>query len=358
MQLAEVEGARALIAVHLAGRRIVAAEAVVDTILFDGESGPALAKKLVGRTVVGAGRKGKYFWMELDRRPWPLFHFGMTGQDHLSGVAAPQYKVKMGDVRAPTDWPPRFLKLELVFDNGQRWAYTDPRRLGRIRLVNDPLNEPPVSLLGFDPLLAMPTVEQLRAWFAGRTAPIKAVLLDQTVAAGVGNWIADEVLYQAGVHPELSTALLTDAELQAVHDALERIVRVAVDCKLTGKDNPTEWLYHYRWSKRDRKPQDHLGNTISFVTVGGRTSAVVSARQRMRKTAGGAHPPAAAAGSVPGAAASKRGRVPVPAKTASQASAPAPKRRRTRLSAAGTASAVASEPEGRVTRARARARAY
>ena len=244
-----------LIASKLVGRLIVAAEAAVDPIVFEGSAGSDVAARLVGRRVVGAGRKGKYFWMELDVRPWPLFHFGMTGQGQLAGVAAPQYKVKAGEQRAPDAWPPRFLKLELVFDDGQRWAYTDPRRLGRIRLLHDPPTEPPVSLLGFDPYLAMPTLVGFRGWLAGRSAPIKAVLLDQSVAAGVGNWIADEVLYQARVPPELSTARLADEQVAALHAAMEKIVHVAVQCKLADKDMPPEWLFHYRWSKRDAAVQ-------------------------------------------------------------------------------------------------------
>ena len=297
VQLPEVESARAIIAQHLAGRRIVNAVAGEDAILFCGPGQAAVvATALVGRTIVGAGRKGKYFWFELDQRPWPLMHFGMSGQGHLTGVAAPQYKVKVNATRALEDWPPRYVKLELELDDGRRWAFTDPRRLGRIRLVQDPISEPPVSLLGFDPYLNMPTLDGFRGWLAGRKAPIKAVLLDQTVAAGVGNWIADEVCYQARVHPDLPVPLLDDAEVAALHEALERIVRVAVACKLGGQDMPSEWLIHYRWSKGAKSPRDHYGNAITFCTVGGRTSAVVAALQKLRKTA---QRPVAAAAATP-----------------------------------------------------------
>jgi len=300
VQLPEVESARAIIAQHLTGRRIVNAVAGEDAILFCGPGQAAVvAAALVGRTIVGAGRKGKYFWFELDQRPWPLLHFGMSGQGHLTGVAAPQYKVKVNATRALEDWPPRYVKLELELDDGRRWAFTDPRRLGRIRLVHDPLSEPPVSLLGFDPYLSMPTLDGFRGWLAGRKAPIKAVLLDQTVAAGVGNWIADEVCYQARVHPDLPVPLLDDAEVAALHEALERIVRVAVACKLGGQDMPAEWLIHYRWSKGAKSPRDHHGNAITFCTVGGRTSAVVAALQKLRKTARRPAAPASSPSSAP-----------------------------------------------------------
>lgn len=69
-------------------------------------------------------------------------------------------------------------------------AFSDARRLGRIRLVRSPLNEPPISELGFDPILSMPLLDDLRASLSKRTCPIKALLLDQSFSAGIGNYLA------------------------------------------------------------------------------------------------------------------------------------------------------------------------
>lgn len=69
-------------------------------------------------------------------------------------------------------------------------AFLDARRLGRIRLCTSPLNEPPISMLGFDPLLSMPNIEDFKKAVLRRTCPIKALLLDQSFSAGVGNWVA------------------------------------------------------------------------------------------------------------------------------------------------------------------------
>ena len=69
-------------------------------------------------------------------------------------------------------------------------AFVDARRLGRIRLCADPLKEPPISTLGFDPLLCMPTLEEFSRNVLKRSCPIKALLLDQSFSAGVGNWVA------------------------------------------------------------------------------------------------------------------------------------------------------------------------
>lgn len=74
-------------------------------------------------------------------------------------------------------------------------AFLDVRRLGRIRLCAEPLNEPPISKLGFDPILSMPTLEDFTPQVLKRKAPIKAVLLDQSFSAGVGNWVAGKCVF-------------------------------------------------------------------------------------------------------------------------------------------------------------------
>jgi formamidopyrimidine-DNA glycosylase len=159
----------------LKGKRIASAAAQDDAIVFAGTTGQRVAAVLRGRTVVGTGRKGKHLWLELDRRPWPAFHMGMSGWFEVVG---------------PDDEPPRFWKLDLMAGS-RRVVFCDIRRFGRVRLLQDPLGEPPISLLGFDPLIGLPPVAELARHLARRSAPIKAVLLDQSLFAGVGNWIAD-----------------------------------------------------------------------------------------------------------------------------------------------------------------------
>ncbi|KAG6891110.1 hypothetical protein C0995_014200 [Termitomyces sp. Mi166 len=125
----------------------------------------------------------------------PVLHFGMTGMLQVKGELATYYKSTPKS--ATTDWPPRFYKfiLHLVNeDTGEaaQLAFLDARRLGRIRLRASPLTEPPISELGFDPILSMPSLDEFSAAVLKRTCPIKALLLDQSFSAGVGNWVAGE----------------------------------------------------------------------------------------------------------------------------------------------------------------------
>ena len=86
-------------------------------------------------------------------------------------------------------------------------AFLDARRLGRVRLCESPLTEPPISALGFDPILSMPDLDNFKKGVRKRTAPIKALLLDQSFSAGVGNWVAGSSMTVPQPHPRFAFQL-------------------------------------------------------------------------------------------------------------------------------------------------------
>jgi formamidopyrimidine-DNA glycosylase len=235
-------------------------------------------RALVGRRVLAVHRHGKHLWFELDERPWPCLHFGMTGGFHVPGRKG--VKLRSSGERSPVPgWPPRFAKLRLGFDDGGELVFADARRLGRVRLRHDPASEPPISLLGFDALRGIPSPRAFAELVGGRAAPIKAVLLDQSVAAGVGNWIADEVLYQARVDPRRRASSLSEAELRRVRDRIRSVVALAVRYDSDSDRFPRRWLFHDRWGKK-ALAMTSRGERIRYATVGGRTTAWVPSVQR------------------------------------------------------------------------------
>jgi len=112
-----------------------------------------------------------------------------------------------------------------------------------------------------------------------RGAPIKALLLDQGFAAGVGNWIADEVLYQARLDPRRRASSLTDSEIARVRGALKKVIDTSVRLSNDSDRYPRGWLFHRRWGRNPRAIT-MTGERIRHITVGGRTTAWVPARQR------------------------------------------------------------------------------
>ena len=277
-ELPEVEAARVLARRVAVGRRIARVWCAGDPIVFEARTPRAFSNALLGRRVRGVGRHGKHLWLELDRRPWPCFHFGMTGEFHAPRARRVRL-VSSGSKGARDSWPPRFAKLRMTFDDGGELVMTDPRRLGRIRLRTDPRQEPPISLLGFDALLGLPSLRRFANLVAGRTAPVKALLLDQSFAAGVGNWIADEVLYQARIAPRREARSLSRDEVGRLRAALKAVVVKAVAVGADSDRFPRSWLFHRRWG-RDAAAVTARGEKIRHITVGGRTTAWVPAVQR------------------------------------------------------------------------------
>jgi len=275
-ELPEVESARRLAERVAVGRRIVRVWCAADPIVFESPP-PRIRAALEGRRVRAARRHGKHLWLELDRGPSLLMHFGMTGGLHVPDRPSLRLKSSRG---APTrGWPPRFAKLRIVLDNGGELALADGRRLGRVRLRHDVRGEPPVSLLGFDALHELPSPARFHELVHDRLAPMKALLLDQTFAAGVGNWIADEVLYQARIDPRRPARTLTPVESRRVRARLRSVVRLAVRVGADSDRFPRAWLFHHRWD-HDPLARTASGARLRWETIGGRTTAWAPSVQR------------------------------------------------------------------------------
>ncbi len=277
-ELPEVERGRRVALKVARGRRIVEVCCADDPLVFDRVPAARIRRALVGRRVQDVKRHGKHLWFELDRRPWPCLHFGMTGGFHTA-PGGPRVKLESTGKKPDHAWPPRFTKLHLVFEDGGELIMADARRLGRIRLRRDPARQPPISRLGFDAHRALPPFRRFRDLVRGRGAPLKALLLDQGFAAGVGNWIADEVLYQARLDPRRRANTLTDPEIMRMRAALKRVVDTSVRVSNDSDRYPRGWLFHRRWGKNPRAVT-MTGERIRHITVGGRTTAWVPTRQR------------------------------------------------------------------------------
>lgn len=276
-ELPEVEFGRKIAESVAAGRRISKVVAAEDEIVFCGHEAEEIVRALKGARVMSVQRKGKYIWFALDRRPWPIFHFGMTGAFRVP--EGTPLKLASHGRAVDASWPPRFAKIEMRFDDGGQLVMTNARRLGRIRLSNDPLAAGPVAELGFDPLLEMPSLAAFRTLLRARKSVLKGLLLDQSFAAGVGNWIADEVLYQAGIDPRRRANALSPDEEKALHAALRRVIRKAVAVDARKDAFPRDWLFHARWGRKaDARTRD--GEAIEHLEIAGRSTAWVPSRQR------------------------------------------------------------------------------
>ena len=196
-ELPEAERARQVIE-RAAGREIVAVDDS-DTYVCRPHAPGDIAAALVGERLGDAHRRGKFLWVETTG-PTLGLHLGMAG------------RIVLDEPPAPNAWD----RFSLEFADGGRLALHDKRRLGRAIL------SPDFSHVGPD--AAEISRDAFRARVRRSTMPIKARLLDQSVLAGVGNLLADEILWRARLFPGRPASSLSVEEL----DALRREVRAAV----------------------------------------------------------------------------------------------------------------------------------
>lgn len=230
-ELPEVESARAVIERSALRRRIVEVDDS-DTYECRPHEPGEIRAALVGRRLTGARRRGKAIWCEtsgVGRSHAPGAHLGIhLGMSGRILVAGPSGEDEGGDYqgtrstdgRPASTRKPEWDRFTLTFEDGGTLRLFDKRRLGRVRL------NPNIDALGPD------AAEIDRAEFRGRvgtgTAPIKARLLDQAVLAGVGNLLADEVLWQARIDPGAPSGSLAADTLDDLRRDLRKAIRSAI----------------------------------------------------------------------------------------------------------------------------------
>jgi formamidopyrimidine-DNA glycosylase len=228
--------------------------------LKGGLTAGALANGLVGACFTEIRRIGKLLLLDTDGRETLGLRFGMTGRflvDGSPGVGRLLYSSPRQD--------PAWDRLRLIFADGGDLVVRDPRRLGGVFL------DPDESRLGVDAAAVSPA--GLRQMLAGSSAPLKARLLDQSRLAGVGNLIADEVLFRAGLDPARPAKTLVPSEVRRLH----RHLRQTIEDLIEGGGSHTGMLMSMR-SAGGTCPRD--ATPLQRRTIGGRTTWSCPRHQR------------------------------------------------------------------------------
>ncbi|XP_024540706.1 formamidopyrimidine-DNA glycosylase isoform X4 [Selaginella moellendorffii] len=245
-ELPEVEAARRAVELHCKGL-ICRASVADDTTVIEGMAPFDMQRRLVAKRIVAAHRKGKQLWLELDEPPSICFQFGMAGAVYVKGVKSTKYV--RSAVKDEDEWPSKYSKVHLVLDTGVEMSFTDKRRFARVRLLQDPRLSPPISELGPDAYTELPDETTFADSVAKKKTAIKAVLLDQSFIAGIGNWIADEVLYQSRIHPEQPASTLTAIDCERLRGAIKEVLETAIAVEGDSSQYPDDWIYQHREKK-------------------------------------------------------------------------------------------------------------
>ncbi len=209
-ELPEVETIKNELSTHVLGREITGI-----TLLWEGivrqPSAAEFCSRVVGQRITGLARRGKYLLFSLSSGEIMVIHLKMTGSLLLN----------------PSDG--RFARALISLDDGGAIYFRDPRKFGAMWLIGD--KGTVVDKLGPEPLEEDFTAEALARLLNNRTAPIKPVLLDQSVIAGIGNMYADEALFDAGIHPLRTAGSLSRSEVERLHSAIKRVLWAAIGKK-------------------------------------------------------------------------------------------------------------------------------
>lgn len=256
------------------GAKVLAVRLHEGKKVFRGADTAQLKRRLSGTTLLDSEARAKQMLFRFSGDNWLGIHLGMTGEMR---VEQPNYTAAKHD---------HFVLVQ----KRRQLVFSDPRMFGAVLFHHG--REAPVWWTRIAPaiLSAEFTVEAVAAFLRRRgRAPIKAVLLMQERFPGVGNWMADEILWRAAIHPKRAAGSLTPTEVRVLHRECRNVCGLAlrtiagVGGKLPPDLNihiPKSWLFLHRWENGGRCPR--TGEPLVREEVGGRTTCWSPARQKRR----------------------------------------------------------------------------
>ncbi len=224
--------------------------------VFRGVDTSRLIHALTGSTLETSHAHGKQMLFEFRGGHWLGLHLGMTGKLRLE----------------PRGLPPQKHDRLILVQAKHACVFSDPRHFGRVRF--DEGTEPPAWWRNLPPAVTSKdfTHDLLAAFFKRRAkTPLKAALLMQERFPGIGNWMADEILWRTKIHPSRSAGSLDTAETKLLWKNLRDISRQAL--RLIGtdwSDPPNTWLFNHRWKNDNHCPR--CGTKLTRREIGGRTT--------------------------------------------------------------------------------------
>ncbi len=255
-ELPEVENIKRGLEATILGKKIVEVD-ILDPYMLTIPP-QEFREQLKGREVKGVRRRGKYIIWELDDDKELIIHLRMTGQLRLDEG--------------------EYLRLIFHLD-GMKLHFCDLRRMGEMHIVPRGRYEniEGLATMGPEPLSENFTLSYLRDVLRKKGGKIKAVLMDQAVVAGIGNIYANEILFEAGIHPERSPKSLATEEIEAIYNAIIGILKEALEA---GGETFSNYVniygevgaYQPRVYKREGEKCIRCGETIISQTIGGRGS--------------------------------------------------------------------------------------
>ena len=224
--------------------------------------------KVKNQEIIGFDRRGKYLIIRLSNN-YIIVHLRMTGRIDVC------------------DKTPKYTTVEFDFKNGQKMCLVDYRKFGRVWITDNP--DSIVSHLGIEPLSSKFTLKKFNELIEKRSGTIKPLLLNQGFIAGIGNYLADEILFRASLHPLRKANTLSKKEIAKLHDSIKYIIKKSIDYGGTtfltfrgpeGKKG--EFWKKLQVFRKTNEPCPHCGSPIKRIVVGQRGTHLCENKQKLQ----------------------------------------------------------------------------
>ena len=207
---------------------------------------------LIGQSFTETKRTGKYLFLRTSGNKTVVMHFGMTGRPAY--YYGPEAR-------------PKYAHIVYQFSNGYNLGFQNRRKFGWNDLTDSV--DGYEKKVGLNTDARIMTYEAFKAAIQKRKTFVKPVLMDQSVTAGIGNWMADEIFYQAQIHPQKKIPQLSEKELKLIFDIMKGVIETAIKEEAVYDNFPKNYFIHIR---KEGAQCHHTSSLIEKLTVGGRST--------------------------------------------------------------------------------------
>jgi formamidopyrimidine-DNA glycosylase len=274
-ELPEVETIVRTLGPGIRGRTVEKAELLFKPLLRRPPKGGLSA--LSGKRITGVRRRGKMAVIECEGGPTLVFHLKMTGQLLLA--------------RPGAEKPDKHTRLVVKFrDSGPELRFRDVRKFGFLLCLPGASEAACAELSSLGPEPLEMTLDDLRRALHARKGRVKSLFLNQSVIAGIGNIYADEILFDAGIHPETPATALSKKKVERLWESTRKTLALAIEAKgsslsdyVDAEGRSGEFQLSHKVYDREGEPCPRCGRLIRKIVVGGRGTHFCPRCQRKKR---------------------------------------------------------------------------
>jgi len=289
----------------LKGKTIIKVKTVKDTIVYQNHNPTEISKTVIGKKILDIKRYGSIFWFEIENSYQLGFQCSSTAEiqvrmkkliksDNDKLINSSRFsiiKIYLTDdkelIKNIDKWNESEIEKEAEkvkqLENNEKvecFDFSEVDHVSRLFLSKNIMKEKPLCNYGFDVKNNFPSFEEFLEKIRTKNCAIKKLLLDTSFCVGIGNWIADEILYQSKIHPTQNVKFLNDEDINNLYDSIKDVLNISILVDGDYSRFPSNWIFHYR--NKDEMIIPGSGR-VEFLKGSGKTTAFVPKIQKVKR---------------------------------------------------------------------------